>query len=424
MYSSQWVPLDNVAKIIPPATSKTDSKVFRFACELHESVDGAILQNALDASLDAFPYFRSIIRRGLFWYYFEKSDLPSIVQEEYKPICAPLYDSNRKNLLFELSYYRKRINLEVYHALSDGMGALQFLKTIICNYLSKAHPKDLGADSLRLDTSSDEQQSLDAFNKYFSKAKFKKIPKLPRAFKIKGERFPESRLGIIEGYVSVAAIKKLIRTRYGTAAPAPATIGEFLCALFICSIHDSMTVLDEARPVSITVPIDLRKFFQTLSTRNFFSVVKISHNFSTQGKSFEAVLRGVQASFKQELDPARLQDWLNQYSSLDHNMYIRVVPLAVKFPVLRGAAWKAQKYDSGAFSNLGRIQMPPPFVPYIRLFDVLTSTKRPQICVNSFEDTLVISFSSPFMSSNVQRCFFRALSDFGLDVEIVSNLWT
>ena len=36
------------------------------------------------------------------------------------------YHRNRRNLLFEVTYYKNRINLEVFHALTDGTGALGF----------------------------------------------------------------------------------------------------------------------------------------------------------------------------------------------------------------------------------------------------------------------------------------------------------
>jgi hypothetical protein len=65
--------------------------------------------------------------------------------------------------------------------------------------------------------------------------------------------------------------------------------------------------------------------------------------------------------------------------------------------------------------------MPKEMVPYIRHLSVFSSTKTPYICICSFEDTLVISFSSPLVSSDLQRCFFRALGNMGLNIEIAAN---
>ncbi|GHU56729.1 hypothetical protein FACS189442_5480 [Spirochaetia bacterium] len=415
MYSTKWSPLDNAAKIFPPSTTKDDTKVFRFSCELRETIDPQVLQYALEAGIEHFPLYRSTIRRGFFWYYFAASDLKPEVREEYKTPCAPLYGVNRNNLLFEVTYYHCRISLEIYHALSDGMGALKFLKTIVSYYLLEKHRNRIDANvHSRSDDASGEQRSDDAFDKYYSKKKSPKIPKLPRAYKVRGEKFSESRLGLIEGHVSAAsALEK--------AHEKKATISELLASLLICSFHEGMKVRDEEKPVSIAIPVDLRKFFPTSSVRNFFSVINVSHNFSTQGKTFEGVLEQVKISLRDQLTPEKIFDRINQLSSFEHALPIKMVPLAVKVPVLKNAAWNAEKANSASFSNLGKITMPPEMVPYIRLFDLFNSTTRPQVCICSFEDSLMISFTSPFISSDIQRSFFRSLGSLGLDIEITSN---
>ena len=63
-----------------------------------------------------------------------------MVKEETKPPCSRLYIPDKKSLLFEVSYYKNRINFEVYHALTDGTGAMHFLQELVQNYLILAHP--------------------------------------------------------------------------------------------------------------------------------------------------------------------------------------------------------------------------------------------------------------------------------------------
>jgi hypothetical protein len=261
---------------------------------------------------------------------------------------------------------------------------------------------------------SGEQRSRDAFDTYYSKEKGGRVPPLPRAYRIQGERLGESRLSIIEGHLSTKAVLEKTH-EYG------ATLSEFLTAVLVCSIHEGMNVRDEARPVSITVPVNLRNYFATPSARNFFSVINISHNFSAQGREFKDVLAQVRLSFKAQLTPERIRERLNRLVSLEHAFYIKMAPLAVKILILKTVAWKAEKEDSAAFSNVGKIQMPKELTPYIRSFNVFNSTVRPQICVCSFEDVLSINFSSPLASSNIQRAFFRFLSGLSLDIEIAST---
>ena len=80
-------------------------------------------------------YKRQVMRKGFFWYYLEKSDLKPKVKEEVDPPCLNLYIRDRKTLLFQVVYYKNRINFEVFHALTDGTGAIQFLKELVKNYL-------------------------------------------------------------------------------------------------------------------------------------------------------------------------------------------------------------------------------------------------------------------------------------------------
>ena len=65
--NKKWIKLDNAAKIFPPTCTKRDTKVFRFVCELKEPIDKNILQHALDKTVDAFPLYNSVLKKGIFW---------------------------------------------------------------------------------------------------------------------------------------------------------------------------------------------------------------------------------------------------------------------------------------------------------------------------------------------------------------------
>ena len=138
--NSKWRKLDNAAKIFPAVSDKRDERVFRFACELKEEVDPLLLQEALDESIKMFPMFLCVIRKGFFWNYMEERDIRPLVTEENMPPCSRIYVRDQRNLLFRVTYFQKRINFEVFHALTDGTGALQFLKTLVHIYLKLVHP--------------------------------------------------------------------------------------------------------------------------------------------------------------------------------------------------------------------------------------------------------------------------------------------
>lgn len=68
---SKWRKLDNAAIAFPLVTGRNDSRVFRFYCQLKEEVDPDILQSALDQTMEKYPLFQAVLRKGLFWFYLE-----------------------------------------------------------------------------------------------------------------------------------------------------------------------------------------------------------------------------------------------------------------------------------------------------------------------------------------------------------------
>ena len=412
----KWAKLDNAAKIFPPTSSSRDPKVFRFTCELYEPVDAPILRHALDRAVARFPLYRSILKKGLFWYYFEESALRPAVEEESRRPCAPIYDADRPGLLFRVCYYRKRIHLEIFHALADGMGAVHFLRTLVQFYLAEKHPDSAGKDFLPDEAgTSPEQARQDAFAKYYDKNKSVRSQKAERAYRIKGACLPDRHLGVIEGVLPVKSVLALAHRRR-------ASLTEFLTALLICSVYDGMAVRDCAHPVVITVPVDLRHYFQTQTARNFFGLIHVRHHFKADGDSFPEVLENVRRSFQSQLNPETMLEIINRYSAIENNFLIKAIPLGIKIPCLKLAGRHAEREDTAAVSNLGRIAMPPGMEAHIRLFSVTVSTRRPQICLCSFGDTLTVSYSARLESTDLPRRFFRRLAELGIGIEINSNL--
>jgi hypothetical protein len=408
----RWNRLDNAAKIFPATTSNQDTKIFRLVCELAEPVDGDVLQRSLERTLWDFPLYRSILKKGLFWYYFEESNIAPRVAEEATPVCAPLYNADKPGLLFRMLYFGNRINFEVFHALADGSGAIQFMRSLVFHYLVEKH--SISGQLADYDASQ-EQKSQDAFYKYYDKAWSASKASHRRAYRVRGERLPDNRLGITEGFLSAkAALAK--------AHEYDATLSEFLIAALICAIHDGMAVRENTKPVVITVPVDLRRFFPTKTACNFFGVVQVAHNFRHDGQTFDMVLANVRKSLRAQITKENLSGIISRYAELENNPLVRAVPLQIKILFLAASGLVADGEDTAAFSNTGRISMPVTAMEYIRLFDVLISTKRPQMCLCSFADTLAVSVSSPLADTGVQRRFFRRITEMGISVQIISNL--
>lgn len=409
---TQWIRLDNAAKIFPPTSDKRDPKVFRFACEINEKVKEAPLQQALEKTLESFPSFLTVLKHGFFWYYLETTDIKPVVKEEKNPICTPLFDRNEASLLFDISYYKNRINLEVFHAITDGTGAVEFLKALVCNYLKLVHDELKDAPVVG-DGSSVTEKMQDSFQKYYN-PKNKKTDKMKFSYKVKATRLSENRIKVIEGIMPVDKLLEVARS-YDT------TITVFLTALLFCAINDGMSIKDRKHPVTISVPVNLRNYFESESVRNFFGIIYISHKFDSENESIESVIKDVAKQLKEGLTQEKIEQHMNSLVSMEKNMVIRAIPLAIKDLGLKIAYNYTDMSVTAALSNIGKIKMPEEYSPYIRLFDVMTSTKKIQICMCSYNNNMVVNFADSFVSADIEKYFFRELAKMGVDIEIVSN---
>lgn len=410
----KWRTLENTAKIFPATSGKKDERVFRLSCQLTEEVEPDKLQKAVDKCAEDFSLFLCVMRYGVFWNYLEESELRPVVREEYRPPCSQIYVRDQKNLLFEVTYYRKRINFETYHALTDGTGALQFMRSLLYYYLIEAHPQDVkGPVSQVQADATDEEMAEDSFSKYYSAAEQEgDIPKY-KSHQLRYHRLEHGRMRLVEGIIPT---KELLQT----ARSLNTTITVYLTSVFLCAIARDMSPRQKKRPVALMIPVNLRSFFPSDSVRNFFGWIDIGYNFSTQSDKLEDVIAFTTDFFKRELTPERMAARMNSLMRMEKNPFMRILPLPVKLWGMQAGAALSTTSDTAIFSNIGRIHMPDECRPYIDWFDFYTSTPKMEICMCSWEDKLTINFTSGYANTRIERNFFRMLTEQGISVEIIA----
>lgn len=412
----EWKRLDNAAKIFPPTSSDRDTKVFRFALELNEKVDPIILQKALDVTMESFPFYRAVLRAGVFWYYLEKTNKKPLVEEENNTICAPIFFDDKRELLFRIFYYGNRINLEIHHSLTDGTGAVWLLQTLTYHYITMKHQVDFMVSMPERPYSpSLSDKTDDSFQKYYTGDKNIKREKQIKAYRIKGTRMEDNRNILIEGSMSVKALINEAH-KYDT------TLTGFLASLLIHSIYKEMTLRQQNTPIVISVPINLRQFFESESARNFFGTIRVKYNISEEGTSFENIVKVVNQTFNNKLTGEELSKQLNRFMYLENNKIIKIVPLPIKNIILRLADYYNERGITAGLSNIGIVKFPKEFHSFIRQVNVCVGARRPQLSVVSFNDNLTLSFTSPYMETAIQYHFIEFLASKGISIDIASNI--
>nr|MCR5452037.1 hypothetical protein [Lachnospiraceae bacterium] len=259
----RWYKLDNAATIVPSTVHGSDTRVFRIVCELKEDVKPQFLQDALDYTIEEFPHYNVILRKGFFWYYLDGTRIRPLVTEERRPALEPIYLPGRRSLMYRVSYYKKRINLEMFHVLADGTGAFTFMKILVTNYLRLVHNINLPEEEEQKDVASSAgEKNLDAFKQFYSKEKSRRqLMKMvgTSAYQIEQDKDANYSSRLIEGVVSAGAFIDLAH-KYNTTA------GILTVALYIESVIGIMSVREKRKPVVISVPVNLRQYFPSETT--------------------------------------------------------------------------------------------------------------------------------------------------------------
>lgn len=409
----QWRKLDNAAKVFPATASKKNTKVFRFYCELNEEVIQENLQEAVELTLEKFPVFKTVMRRGFFWYYLENKEYIPTIKVERKSPCSGLYSPDKIKLLFRVNYYKNRINFEVFHVLTDGTGATEFLRELIKNYLYITH-KDKGLEKIEVveDIAIAEQEN-DSFTKYYSKDIGKPDKKVKASYQIKGVPTKYNTLQVYEGVLNTKEVLPKAK-EYGVSLTV------YLTAVLLCAINKEIPNHYKKRRIALMVPVNLRNFFPSKSMMNFFGYIAPSYSFKQrEDMEFKEVLEKTKSYFADELTVDKMSKRMNEYTRLEKHPILKFVPLDIKnFAIMMGAL-TATRDITAIFSNMSVVKMPESYEPYIKQFGVLTSTPKLELCMCSFKDRMVLNFTSYYDSSQVKDNFFQILRADGVRVEEV-----
>ncbi len=398
---SKWRKLDNAALAFPLVTGKNDTRVFRFYCQLKETVDGEVLQQALDQTMKKYPLFQAVLRKGLFWFYLERRDIHATVKQEKRPPCSSLYIPDKKSLLFQVSYHNNCINFEVFHGLTDGTGAMNFLEELVQNYLILAHPETELPRVEHEEEITPGDQEEDSFSQYYSSEIPRNKEKKPAAVKLKGEKLVHSDMDITEVILNVK--ETLVKARsYGVS------ITILLTAMLLCSIQEEIPRNRQKKPVTLMIPVNLRNYFPSQSMGNFFGWIEVGYVFE-EDTSFEEVLSSVKQQFQEQLQKDRIAMNMNGYVRIEKNPFVRAVPLEIKKFFLMAGANLGSRSITAVYSNIGIIRLPEEYKEYIERFGIFASTDSLQLCSCSYGEQLVLGFTSKIPDDSIQRNFMKML---------------
>ena len=417
-----WYQLDLSAIVYPTLQRRDFSSVYRLSVLLKEEIQPDVLQQALDMTLPRFPTYKAAIRKGLFWRYLEPNDRPGpFVQRDVRNPCQPMHFKANNRYLVRVYYFRNRIALEAHHSLGDGTGGMCVLMTLTATYLrlQGAEGIENGGFVLDIHGTPQEGELEDAYMRY-ANAKVCPPRLEEKSYRVRGTAEPFYTLNIIDGIMSVSEVMAAAK-RYG------ATVTEYLNAVLLQALlvkqeEDHRTHL---RPVKIAMPVNLRRFFPSITLRNFITMIFPGVDPRLGEYTFEEIVVQVRNYMRYYLNEKLLRGDITTNAATQRNPFIRVVPLFIKDFVVRLFYTKVQdKNSSAGLTNMGVMKVPERMKPYIERFDIYMGqpfSRRTNCAIISFEDILTVNFTSSIVEADVERYFFRRLVRDGIHVKIESN---
>jgi NRPS condensation-like uncharacterized protein len=422
-FPSDWFRLDNAAKIFPVVSNRKETNTFRVQVELTEAVDKDFLQLAADAVLERFPMFKVRLKNGLFWHYLDRNERPFLVLPLKHRVCGDLNPKENNGYLLQVYYRDNLIAIEIFHSLADASGAFVLLKTLLYEYLLlKGYPVTPDNQILTRDSTSTMEEFEDAQQTYFNPKNRKHVPE-EKGFLIPGTPIADLNVGLISGTISTQKLSELARS-YG------ATITEYLVAvvmnvIYVTQIRYREHLKQNALPVKIFIPVNMRKHFPSKTLRNFSIFLKTNMKMNRPDITFPMILEHTKECFRLGLEKDELIRKMSENVAFEKNLLLRLTPLLFKKYAMRiGYYVMGARLNSMSFSNVGKVDFPKSMEPYIDNVAAAVYAGRMNTvncALVSYKDKFKITFTRSIMETTIEREFFRTFTAMGIPVEIESN---
>jgi len=416
----EWMRLDNMANLYPAIERFSAAPVFRVQAKLDRQVEPAVLEEALNMCLKRFPYFKVRLKRGLFWAYLERNEKPAKVWPDGPYPCTGMNYRANNHYLFRVRYRENAVALEVLHALTDGGGAMVFLKTLIAQYLrlsgeAIAPCKELGVWDINEEP--DEEEFADSFLKYYNKD-VKSLGIKSRAFHFKGKKFRQDVVSVVRGEMSGRQAAEAAK-KFGLS------VTEYLVAVYLQALLNVQAKTRNKRPVRVSVPVNLRNFFPSKSMRNFTNFVLCEADPRLGVYRFEDIAAQVHHTMRRGVIKNNLVKSFSGNVNSEKNFLVRALPLGIKTIILSLIYhFKGENQYSGSLSNLGVVKLPPDMERFVEDFScyLAPNTINPTNCgAVCYKDRLAICFTRTVKESHIEKEFFTILVKHGVKVKVESK---
>lgn len=421
--SFNYYNLDNAATVYSLFNKKKMPGLFRLEVTLIEDIKLDVLQSAFEQIIFRFPYFNVNLKPGIFWPFWETNYTTPKIQEDTKYPCRKHKIFKSGNLPFKVLHHKKKIAVEFHHTVTDGTGALIFLKSLLSLYFEKLGIKSEKTEEIfKPNAIAHPEEFEDAYKRYFK-------PNLPllknetKAFQPPLEYNKDHAYHLNKIKINVQELLKITREK-------KVTITEFITAQYIDALQDiyfDLDIYEQRRlsnPIRVPIPINLRKFFPSKTMRNFSYVVSTEIDPRIGKHSFDEILNQVHHQMQLKINNKKICQAISRNVKIEKFPLMYGLPLPIKM-MFGGLIHKqfGEKRYSGKISNLGIARMPEELSRQIDNFQFIlcpSCVLKSGIGIISFNNKLILNIGRTSKEKVIQENFLSSLDEQHIPFEIIN----
>ena len=418
----RWIRLDNAAKIYPAARRKNWSNIYRQSVSFKEDIDTEVLKSALEVVVKRFPSIAACLRKGLFWYYLQQVESAPEIKDEYSYPMIYMNHAEMRKCALRVIVYRNRLAVEFFHSLTDGTGALIFLKNLAAEYLEQKYGVSIPLEYGILDrkASPSDEELEDCFPKNAGAVPIARRD--TNAWQVDGE--PQH-----DRFLNVTCFKIPVKEALQKAHEHGVTLTVFMSAVMMKAL---LNLQDEKNPnrkrqqrVKLLVPVNLRNLYGAKTLRNFAMYVIPELDPRLGDYDFDEICKIITHKLGLECNAKHMSRIIAANVGSEQNTLIRLIPLPIKNMVMKAVFDSVGEIKSClSLSNLGAVRVPDVMAEYIERFDFILGVQAtaPYNCgMLSFGDTIYLNFIRNTRDAELERHFWSVLQSVGLSAEVESN---
>lgn len=407
----RWFPLDDAAKLYPLSMDHRRMSTYRISVYLKEPVAAELLQMALNFTVKRFPSFATTLKKGFFWHYLDMTRRRFYIEPETDIPCQPIKVGRSGSKSFHIFYHENRISFECFHALSDGLGAVNLLKSLAAEYL-RLTGKDIVLDDTVMDIDSvpEEEEFENAFARIHHKTYSDPISSVSNkaAVQMKGKLADNMPCRIVHLKMDASELKS-VSEKYDT------TVARYLLALMF--IAGKAASDEHGGDMNIQVPVNLRKFYPSKTLANFVLPCGICLPMETID-DVSSIIGEIDRQMRRKTSKEAMEEALASAESLI-NM-VKFVPLTVKqYAAKAGYGFLGDKAFTSILSDLGVIRMPSSVSEHIESMDAVIGTaitQRARCVAVTFSDTTTLSITKATEDPTFEEKLYELIYSDGITV--------